>query len=266
MSALWDFPLSNDPPVQSSTIPYRVHCPHLTQVTGKKLHYFKLRLYDIQRFFPTKISWNQDYSPAQQIYSDSPMSAALRAAISTQHSIIYSGRRGRCVSVEGQLDRNPKGFFDLLNEYQDQSSILSLSPIHSTLKAGYDLLSKSMSCSIKTDVKKDKVPIYTYVLMENSLRFSRTGAAMLIDMSSKHALHAAAFPEVCFAGEFWMEPPAAPGVGEQTLYMDNNSGTFAPPRKDLHRMAWLMEANFPGIKVVVLDYQDPEWNERRKKE
>jgi hypothetical protein len=60
-----------------------------------------------------------------------------------------------------------------------------------------------------------------------------------------------ASPFVLCAGEFW--------ITNKVLYIDNNSGTFAPPALALVGMKRLFEENFPGIHVVTLDYQDPEW-------
>jgi len=241
-----------------ATIPFRVNLPMLTQfVTGKNFHYFKLRLYDIDRFFTEKKGWNRDYPPGQKIYSDGATCAALRAAISTEHSVVYSGRNGRVGNEEGVLQRTPKAFFDLLSKYEDEYSP-GFSEVHSVMKASFDFLLQ------RPTITESGVPIYTYVLMDKSLRFSRSGAGTSVDMSSKHALHAGAKPEVVYAGEFWIEPDTV--TGEKTLFIDNNSGTFAPSGTELFRMKLLMEANFPGIKVVVLDYQDPEWKRRRKKD
>jgi hypothetical protein len=131
------------------------------------------------------------------------------------------------------LERNSTSFFELLQANRD---------------TGWKATSE------------DSLELYTYVLMPESLRFSRTSARTNIDFSSKHALHAGASPTVTFAGEFWVQVEDY----EKVLYMDNNSGTFSPPKEDLFRIKDLMEYEFPGMKVVVLDYQDPLWKELRK--
>lgn len=248
-AAIWDFPPSVTDP--TTPIDYRVNVPKLTQVvTRKHFHYFKIRLYDISRFFQKKKSWNHDYPAAQQIYSDGPTSAALRAAIYTEHTILYSSRPWRFGNEEGTLLRTNTAFFELLQNYSD-------SPISRTLNE----LIKPASTNPAKSPKKLK--IYTYVLMDDSLRFSRTDARMSVDMSSKHALHAGAAPEVFYAGEFWVD---FNNDGQRVLFIDNNSGTFAPGKEDLHRMKFLMQTNFPGMEIAVLDYQDPEWKRRRGKE
>jgi len=239
-------------------IPFRVHNPTLTKVvTGQNFHYFKLRLIDIGRFFQHKKTWNADYAAAQQIYSDTPSAVTLRTAISTEHSILYSGRclRG---NAEGELERTPTAFFNLLTEYADSRS--ALSPIHDVMKSGFEFLTSATPA----EKKGEELEIYTYVLMDRSLNFSRSGASFSVDTSSKHAIHAGGEEGVFYAGEFWLEADRSNQWGK-TLYIDNNSGTFAPPKCDLYRMKLLMEANFPNIPVVVLDYQDDEWKMKRGK-
>jgi len=246
-----DLPTSDN--TDSTTpIQYRVNVPHFTLfVTRKYFHYFKVRLIDIHHFFQYKKSWNENYSSAQQIYSDAPTSVALRAAIYAEHTMLYSGRPCRFGNKEGELDRNSTSFFALLDRYQDEP-LSSIQRTFHRLRHG-----ESTPAALGK-----KIRIYTYSLMDDSIRFSRSGVRISIDMASKHALHAGAAPEVFYAGEFWIEYVN----GERTLFVDNNSGTFAPPKEDLWRMKELMQHNFPGMTIVTLDYQDPEWKRRRGKE
>jgi len=261
MAAIWEFQPSNNPPDLRPTIDYRVHTPKLTQlVTGKDFHYFKLRLFDINRYFQVKKGWNQDYKPAQQIYSDNPTSLALRAAIQGEHSVLYSSRPWRDGNEDGDLNRTGNAFFELLDKFDDKRSVFAT--MHDHVKAGYEFFVPKQK---KDDDSSKKLKIYTYVLLDDTLRFSRCGAGTTVDMSSKHALHAGAAESVFYAGEFWTDFQGI-GFGERVLFIDNNSGTFAPPKQDLFRMKFLMEANFPGINVVTLDYQDPEWKHRRGKD
>ncbi|OXA49446.1 uncharacterized protein LOC110854565 isoform X2 [Folsomia candida] len=257
---MWVLPPTIAP---ETPIPYRVHLPTLTQfVTGQNFHYFKLRLFDIDRFFQgKKHTWNHDYPPGQKIYSDTPSACTIRSLISAEHSILYSSRDLRMGNVDGFLERTPAAFFALLEKYADSSAPI-LSTMHAAIKSSYEFVAGTPT----TPPVDETLKIYTYVLMDRSLRFSRCGAGTSVDMSSKHALHAGALPEVCYAGEFWIEP--APGANEwgKVMYMDNNSGTFAPPRCDLYKMKSVMDANFPGIPIVFLDYQDLEWKRRRGKE
>jgi hypothetical protein len=256
-------------PNMQKKISYMVHDPEMTRaITAKKFHYFKLKLVDIPRFFKVKKSWNHNYPAAQHIYSGTPAALALQAAIHAEHAILYSGRWWRRRTARGKLERNATAFFDLLAKYGDTKHV-RFTKLHRCFASIRD----SVVCIFgpkkenepkheSTDESEEKErEIYTYSLMDNSIRFSRSSAWTNIDMASKHALHAGGAPEVFYAGEFWIEG----GPEEKTLYIDNNSGTFAPPKEDLFRMKLLMETNFPGMKVVVLDYQDPLWKEKRKK-
>jgi len=255
--------LSNVPDESSSKdekILFRVHNPKLTQVvTGQNFHYFKLRLLHIDEHFQTKKTWNHDYPAAQQIYSDTPSAIALRSAIATEHKILYSGRGTRDGNVEGVLERKPQDFFDLLAKFADTASVYS--PIHSAFKNGFEFLTHGSTTVAK--MPGDDLAIYTYSLMDKGINFSRSGASFSVDTSSKHAVHAGGEEAVFYAGEFWLEDDKTNEWGK-TLYMDNNSGTFAPPKCDLGRLKALMEDNFPRIPIVVLDYQDDVWKVKRK--
>lgn len=91
---------------------------------------------------------------------------------------------------------------------------------------------------------------FTYVLMDNSLRFSETGAAFFSDMMSKHAVLSGCATEVTFAGEFFIDTET------DSLVLDNNSGTYAPPAEGLYRLAQLLESNLEGLKVLALTNDD----------
>lgn len=75
----------------------------------------------------------------------------------------------------------------------------------------------------------------------------------------RDAAHQASPPTLhrpTLAGEFCILPePGAPGG--QRLVIDNNSGTYAPAKEYLPRMAELFTTNFPGMVVETLDAHDP---------
>jgi hypothetical protein len=96
---------------------------------------------------------------------------------------------------------------------------------------------------------------FTYVLLQDSMRFSETGAAFLSDIMSKHAMHAGAAAEVLMSGEFVLFPDAT-APGGMRVVLDNNSGTYAPPVTLLANMAQLLEANFTGLVVETMDRKD----------
>jgi hypothetical protein len=211
-------------------IRYSVHKPTLTSIiTLQQFHYFKVYLPHVGHYFTTQTEWNRNYPMALKIYGEGTGSLAIRKAIQAEHSILYSNREMRLGTKKGSIPTSaPNAFFDLLEEFKDGGSIN----------------------------QKQELELYTYVLMPESLRFSRTGSKMTNDFSSKHALHAGASPTVSFAGEFWIQVEK----NEKVLYVDNNSGTFGPSKSGLVRMKSLLEDTF-GIKVVTLDYQDEVWKE-----
>lgn len=134
--------------------------------------------------------------------------------------------------------------------------------------------------------------MYTYVIETNGAwRFSETGPvsrrtvhiscdrwpdttasqAFLVDLVSKHALHADVAPSVKYSGEFHWRPVVKGGWSglqgryaldspstQWELVIDNNSGTYAPDKKLLPNLKALLEHNFPGLRVVALDEGDPE--------
>ncbi len=75
--------------------------------------------------------------------------------------------------------------------------------------------------------------------MEDSLRFSETGAAFWKDMFSKHAMHANLSENVVLAGEFL--------ACEDRLIFDNNSGTYAPPKELLKPLVSLFSVSFARL-------------------
>jgi hypothetical protein len=219
--------------MNAGEIRYSVHSPTLSNlVTLKSFHYFKLYISNVSDFFQCQLPWNHQYSAAQKIYGSGPGCLALRAAIRAEHSILYSNRENRSGTKKGAIPNTPQAFFNLLHEFQDFGLI----------------------------EPKETLQVYTYVLMPDSLRFSRTSDNFNVDFLSKHALHAGASPTVVYAGEFWIQE----SEGNPVLYIDNNSGTFAPPKAGLESMKALLQNMFSGLEVIVLDYQDPLWTTIRK--
>lgn len=72
-------------------------------------------------------------------------------------------------------------------------------------------------------------------------------------------MHSCCATEVRFAGEFVV-------LLDKDLYklvIDNNSGTYAPPREGLAPTKAIFEANFPGLRVETVHWQDKELNENK---
>ncbi|ETN19960.1 hypothetical protein PPTG_03068 [Phytophthora nicotianae INRA-310] len=107
----------------------------------------------------------------------------------------------------------------------------------------------------------DKPVLFTYAIIETGWYFSETGAAFFKDILSKHMLHSGAQFNVKYAGEFHIEQEPS---GEFKLFIDNNSGTYAPPKEELPQLKALLETNFPGIAIEALDRSSPELKEKRK--
>ncbi|KAG8991288.1 hypothetical protein FRB94_002063 [Tulasnella sp. JGI-2019a] len=88
-------------------------------------------------------------------------------------------------------------------------------------------------------------------------------------------MHAKASPIVRYSGEFHWRPlvnnywtgfqanALQDGQVDWELIIDNNSGTYAPNKALLPKVKELLEYNFPGLRVVALDYADPKLEESR---
>mmetsp|Transcript_14516 Transcript_14516/g.26317 ORF Transcript_14516/g.26317 Transcript_14516/m.26317 type:complete len:144 (+) Transcript_14516:155-586(+) len=80
------------------------------------------------------------------------------------------------------------------------------------------------------------------------------------DFLSKHALHAGAATEVVYSGEFFFDQCSrrATETGKTALVIDNNSGTFGPPKEKLDLLKLLMQLNFgTDMPILALDREDP---------
>ena len=64
-----------------------------------------------------------------------------------------------------------------------------------------------------------------------------------------------------YAGEFRVDNHL---FGAPKLIIDNDSGTYAPPKAVLPRVKALIENNFPGIAVEALDREDEGVRRTRK--
>ena len=113
-----------------------------------------------------------------------------------------------------------------------------------------------------------KPAVYTYIIsaVDDSLRFSETGAAFFVDFASKHALHANCAPAVRYSGEFHPRPAGGwENFSDETpdeavrweLVIDNNSGTYSPDPLMLPDLKELLQYNFPGFTIHAWDRNDP---------
>ncbi|KAJ3159782.1 hypothetical protein HDU86_001434 [Geranomyces michiganensis] len=202
---------------------------------------WKVHLMLVPVYLPTATHWNVNYGAAQSIFAG-PMSWSVRAPIMAAHRALYA--------------RQPKAQgFGALTSGDDFLRLFGTRPIPNPR-------------------------MFTYIVDDSTFRFSETGAAFLVDFASKHALHANCSEYVRYAGEFHLRPrvsdpqtaddeardgwahmpslhsPPVPGTTWE-LVIDNNSGTYAPPKEYLASLAGLLRHNFPGLRVRALDREDP---------
>jgi len=102
--------------------------------------------------------------------------------------------------------------------------------------------------------------VYTYVIDDNTWRFSQTDAQFFTDFASKHALLADCSEYVRYAGEFHPRPKYGwnRSDDEWELVVDNGSGTYAPIADLCVNLKELLLFNFPGLNIVTYDYKDPQ--------
>lgn len=120
--------------------------------------------------------------------------------------------------------------------------------IYGTLSSGKEFL------EMFNNGRRQNIPrYYTYVIVPNGMYFSETGASFFTDFMSKHAMHSNAAQEVCFAGEFHIQQRD----GKYIMIIDNNSGTYAPPKERVEKLLQFFTFNFPDLAVEAYDREDP---------
>eukprot|EP00755_Sulcionema_specki_P025877 Sspe_Gene.84331::Locus_55354_Transcript_1_1_Confidence_1.000_Length_1178::g.84331::m.84331 len=177
------------------------------------IYIMRLRYVD-DVFHGRRQPWNRAYKSAKMIFGSGPRQLAVRGAIHMEHSVLYR---------EKGIERVSRG------RVHNGDELLHL--------LGYGLLD-------------GKSTFFTYVILgDGAWHFSVTGASVVRDNLSKHAVHANASREVVYAGEFH--------ISNGCLVVDNSSGTYSPRKDDLPLVKQLLETNFPGLRVKYLDWQDP---------
>jgi hypothetical protein len=187
---------------------------------------WKINLRRISVFFHPydRQYWNRHYRIAQTIFNGSFRSIAKQNSFKLTHKLLY----GRT------LKNNESG--RLTNA---------------------DDLWKLIFFDDRT--QRIRTKFFTYIIDDNTWRFSETGEGYFTDYASKHALHANCSEYVRYAGQFHPRPRFGWDRcdDEWELVFDNWSGTYAPSLDLLKNLKDLLEFNFPGLNVVVHDYKDP---------
>ena len=187
---------------------------------------WKIQLKRISVFFPTyeRQHWNRQYQAARAIFGGCPFSIASQSTIKLAHKALY----GRT------LKHNENG---RLNSADDLWRLIFV-----------DKTSKQI-----------EPRLYTYIIDDNTWRFSETGHRFFTDFASKHALMANCSRCVRYAGEFYARPKHGWNRQDEEweLVFDNGSGTYAPSVDLLENLQALFEYNFPGLNIVTYDYKDP---------
>ncbi|RLN76578.1 hypothetical protein BBJ28_00022575 [Nothophytophthora sp. Chile5] len=184
---------------------------------------YHVQLQNVSQFLPTDHEWNKDYPAIQRIFSPDYPGSPVLRKAIMGQHVIVYMHHPS--TLYGAM-ASPADFFKLVHDGRRQN----------------------------------KQVLFTYVITKTGWYFSETGAAFFKDMLSKHMLHCGAAFSVLYGGEFYIETDL---FGEPKLIIDNNSGTYAPPKEDLPQLKALFEHNFPGISVEALDRDNEELQKTR---
>lgn len=185
---------------------------------------YHVQLHNISQLLPHDQEWNKNYPTIQKIFSPDHPESPVLRKAIATEHEVVY--RHASTTQYGLLD-NPSDFFKLINHGE----------------------------------RLEKRVLFTYAITPTGWYFSETGAAFFKDMLSKHMLHSGAAFSVKYAGEFHIEKSL---FGKYKLVIDNNSGTYAPPKAELPKLKELFEVNFPGISIEAKDRDDEELKKARQ--
>jgi len=200
---------------------------HLTMLNTQLVYStWKIHLKRISAYLPPyeRQHWNRHYRIAQTIFGSSVRSIVKQNSFKLAHRLLY----------DRSLKNNE---FGRLNDANDLWKLIFFDE----------------------DTQRIRAKFYTYIIDDNTWRFSETGEGYFTDFASKHALHANCSPYVRYGGQFHPRPRYGWDRldDEWELVFDNWSGTYSPHLSLLPNLKSLLEFNFPGLNVVVFDYKDP---------
>ncbi|KAG2774058.1 hypothetical protein JG687_00005653 [Phytophthora cactorum] len=217
---------------QVGPVHYSVHSSYIngiitdtsTDEDKRESFAYHVQLHDIPAFLAQDNEWNHNHKSVVKIFSPDHPEAPVLRKAIATEHAVVY--KHDADTIYGEF-KGPADFFNLLHDGK----------------------------------RLDKPVLFTYAIIETGWYFSETGAAFFKDILSKHMLHSGAQFNVKYAGEFHVEKGSP---GEFKLFIDNNSGTYAPPKEELPQLKALLETNFPGISIEALDRASPELKEKRK--
>lgn len=132
--------------------------------------------------------------------------------------------------------------------------------------------------------------VFTYVItLDGEMRFTETGEEFVVDLLSKHSMHADGAKEIAYSGEFFVrlmegheghsreggegdleDEPQDEDPKHYELVIDNDSGTYRPRKELLPILEEFLASddNFGGLeRVLAMDGFDEtlkKWKEERK--
>ncbi|CAF1136676.1 unnamed protein product [Adineta ricciae] len=187
---------------------------------------WKIRMRRISVFFNPhdRQHWNRKYRAAQAIFGSCPLTLASQSTIKIAHKILF-----------GQTIK-----------HSETGIVTDADDLWTTIFAD-------------RTTKKIRPCIYSYVIDDNTWRFSETDDKFFADFASKHALLANCSEYVRYAGEFHPRPKYGWDRcdDEWELVFDNGSGTYTPDVNLLNNLKDLLIFNFPGLNIVTYDHDDP---------
>jgi hypothetical protein len=199
--------------------------------SARRYSTWKIHIKGIQLFFGDKHQhWNQNYRAAQTIFSG-PLSITVRTPIIAAHRLLYA----RTTANRTGILYDAEGFWSLFRARIDPSHGQGLArlvgaktTVHSNCIAcgrpesdihTFECASAHWHEDISSEpgsrpntstggrvpsnaefVQRIKPAVYTYIIDDDTFRFSETGAAFFVDFASKHALHSSCAETVRYAG------------------------------------------------------------------
>ncbi len=223
------FPVPNLLLLKNKSVSGGVQRAVLSAKRFQRMKNWQVRLWNVRPSFDGELcEWNRDYSAAQKIFGNNPVSFAIRGSLRLQNSKLYRNDK----SMVSDSTKQPiRGLVELIDKLP------------------------------KINKQNNKTVRFTYVITtESFMTFAITAKDIGQDILSKHALHNNAAGELFYAGEFFIDDRSKRFhlTNVPALIIDNNSGTYAPPKERLENLKKMLQFNFgTEIPIFALDREDP---------